>query len=308
MSTRVPSGSGAHVSVTVAVLGLGGVGGMVAARVAAGGHRVVCVGTPATTAAIRSSGIELRAPGGVLRARPESVERLDESVSLLVIAVKEPDLAEALERVEVFAVADAVVLTLLNGLEHPAVVRRRLGPRVAPGSISRYEGFTRAPGSVVQTTRDPLVTAASDDLPRRLLAKALEPLSEAGIEVVVVDDERAVLWEKAARSAPLAAATVASGATLGELRDDPAWWDRLEAAIGESCAVATADGVPLTPASQLVVIDAMPATLTTSTARDKAAGRPSELDAITGSVVRAARRLHVACPELERLFAEAQAA
>ena len=76
-------------------------------------------------------------PSGVVCARPEAVERLEEPVSLLVVAVKAHVLAEALERVEEFAVADGVVLTLLNGLEHPQVVRRRLGPRVAPGSISR---------------------------------------------------------------------------------------------------------------------------------------------------------------------------
>ena len=50
------------------------------------------------------------------------------------------------------------------------------------------------------------------------------------------------------------------------------------------------------------LIDAMPADLTTSTARDVAAGRPSELDAITGAVVRAGRALNVPTPTLDRLL------
>ncbi len=203
---------------TVAVLGVGGVGGMLATRLTAAGHRAVCVATPASAAAIRSAGIELEAPDGALRARPEVVEHLEEPVGLLVVAVKAPALAEALERIEVFAVADGVALTLLNGLEHPEIVRRRLGPRVAPGSISHFQAHAVAPGRVVQETGVPLVTAASDDLPSDMLDRALAPLREAGVDVVLSDDERAVLWDKAARLAPLAAATAASGLTVGELR------------------------------------------------------------------------------------------
>jgi 2-dehydropantoate 2-reductase len=50
----------------------------------------------------------------------------------------------------------------------------------------------------------------------------------------------------------------------------------------------------------------MPPTLTSSTARDIAAGRPSELDAITGAAVRAGRRLDVPTPALDLLLAEAE--
>jgi len=50
----------------------------------------------------------------------------------------------------------------------------------------------------------------------------------------------------------------------------------------------------------------MPASVTTSAARDVAAGRPTELDAIVGGVVRAAERLGVQTPTLERLLDEAE--
>jgi 2-dehydropantoate 2-reductase len=50
----------------------------------------------------------------------------------------------------------------------------------------------------------------------------------------------------------------------------------------------------------------MPPKLTSSTARDVADGRPSELDAITGAAVRAARRVGVPAPALEDLLTEAE--
>jgi 2-dehydropantoate 2-reductase len=114
------------------------------------------------------------------------------------------------------------------------------------------------------------------------------------------------VWEKVARLAPLAAATALTQRPVGDLRDDPEWRARLESAIAEACAVAAAEDVDLDPADQWKIIDAMPADLTTSTARDVAAGRPSELDAITGSVVRAGRMLDVPTPTLDRLLEAAE--
>ena len=286
----------------VAILGPGAVGGSLAVCLSAAGIGVVCVGPPESVATIRSNGLRLDAPRGSVSARPDVTDLLDLPVSLLIVAVKAPALAVALERVEAFAVSDGVALSLLNGLEHAETIRRRLGPRVAVGSISRLEAYRRSPTRIVMTTPSPLVTVASDDVTAGELEGAVEPLRRAGFEVAVAADERAVLWDKAARLGPLAAVTAKTQRTVGELRDDPEWHRTLAAAIEEACAVAAADGVHVTPSAQWEIIDAMPETLTTSTARDVARGRVSELDATAGAIVRAGRRLHVPTPVLEELL------
>ena len=89
--------------------------------------------------------------------------------------------------------------------------------------------------------------------------------------------------------------------------DDSAWRRRIEEAIDEACAIAAADGVMLLPSTQWAIIGDMDYDLTTSTARDIEAGRPSELDAIAGSVVRAGERLGVSCPALTELYERAAA-
>jgi 2-dehydropantoate 2-reductase len=282
----------------VAVLGPGAVGGALAVRLVEAAIPVICVAPPDGVKAIRANGLTLEAPDGTHLVCPHATDVLAEPVSLLLVSVKAPALAEALERVEAFAVADGVAVSLLNGLEHPETIRRRLGPRVAAGSVSRLEAYRESRTRIVQTTPSPLVTVASDDVTSEELEQALDPLREAGIDVALADDERAVLWEKAARLGPLAALTAATQQPVGDLRSDPSLRRRLSAAIEEACAVAAADGVELVPAAQWEIIDAMPATLTTSTARDVAAGRDSELDAIAGAIVRAGRRLHVATPVL----------
>jgi 2-dehydropantoate 2-reductase len=293
------------------VLGIGGVGGMLAARTGA-----LCVGTERTVAAVRERGLRLVHDGEATVAVVEAVERLERPVALLVVAVKSHALDEALDRISGDALVGAVVLPLQNGLEHVAAIRRRYAPHGTPararlpvvvaGSIGRLEAFSPEPGVVVQRTPGALVTAASDTLPRHALEEALAPLRVPGIDVVLRENEAEVLWEKAARLAVLAAATIASGLAVGRLRSDPAWRPRLEDALAEACAVAAADGAMLDPAGQWAIIEAMPRGLTTSAARDAAAGRPTELDAITGSVVRAGARLGVPTPLLDGLLADAQ--
>jgi 2-dehydropantoate 2-reductase len=297
---------------SLAVLGIGGVGGVIAARAHA-----LCVGTARAVEAVRGSGLTLVAHDGTTSvARLDAAERLDRPVALLVVAVKAHALEEALERIDATELDGAAVLPLLNGLEHLDVVRAWVDaawgdaaqrPVVLAGSIGRLEAFSPEPGFVVQHTPGALVTIASDALEADAVDDAVAPLRVPGIEVVAGSGERAVLWDKAARLSALAAATVASGLPVGRLRADPAWRARLGVALGEACSAARAEGVALDPAAQWAIIEAMSDALTTSTARDAAAGRPTELDAITGSVVRAARRAGVPTPELERLLDEAEA-
>ena len=295
----------------IAVLGLGGIGGMVAVRTGA-----LCVGTERTVAAIRADGLTLATGAESIVVHPEAEARLERPVSLLVVAVKSYSLEAALDRVAPGVLDDAVILPLLNGLEHVDAIRARLAMShtsttpvaVAAASIGRVEAYSPEPGLVVQRTPgDAVVAAASRDLEHEALEAVLAPLRVSGIEVVVAGDERAVLWDKAARLAVLAAATVASGESVGALRADAAWRPRLEFALAEGCAVAAADGVRLDPAGQWAIIEGLRHDLTTSAARDAAAGRPTELDAITGSVLRAGRRLGIAAPALEGLLDEARA-
>ena len=279
-------------SAEIAVLGPGAVGGALAVRLARAGKRVVVVATRAATAAIRAEGLTLVAPDGSFTEHVDAAERLAERVALLVVAVKATALTAALDLIEA---EPSLTVPLLNGVEHMDVLHRRFGV-VAAGSAGSFTAHRESPARIVQTTPAMLVTTSS--------VRAAELLRVAGIETRTEENERLVLWWKAARLAPITAVSALTQRPVGELLADPKWRSTLEAAVEEACSVATADGAATTPAEQWAMIELMPPTALTSAARDVAAGRPSELDAIVGGVVRAGERLGVPTPTLAHLLAQ----
>jgi 2-dehydropantoate 2-reductase len=274
---------------------------VLAVGLARAGVRVICIARPNTAELISSEGLTLKHGEQVERERPEAATELLEPAGILLVTVKAPALDDALGRVQAPA---ETVIPLLNGIEHVEEIRSRLpGTRVVAGSIGWIEAWLERPGVVVQNTPRVVMTVASD-----AGEATAEILRRSGAEVRVDGSDAHVLWDKLARQAPVAAATTAAQLPIGELRSDPGWRARLQEAIRETCAIAAADGVALAPEEQWQIIESMPPRLTSSTARDVAAGRPSELDAITGGAVRAAHRVGVPAPVLEALFADAEKA
>ena len=290
----------------VAVLGPGALGGALAVRLATAGVHTICLPRRGMVNIVALAGISLEVEGGeALVARFEVREELTQPVDLLLVTVKAYQLGEALQQVDPAAVAEGVVLPLLNGLEHLDLLRARFGSRVAAGSIAYFEAYRVGRVQIIQTTPSAEITMASEELSGEELERAGAILGSAGFEVRLEHNERQVLWSKAARAAVLSAATSLTHHSVGALLDSPTWRLRLEKALAEACEIAAADGATVSPSTQWAIFGAMDYDLTTSTARDVAEGRPSELDAIVGSVVRAGQRLSVPCPTLSELYAEA---
>ncbi len=285
----------------IAVLGPGGVGGLLAAVLDRSGNEVIVLARESTAQRISAEGIQVQSVTfGEFVARPRAMTRLEEPVEALLVATKAAGLAPALERID----ADpGLVLALLNGLDHIAVLRERFpGGSVLAGSI-RVEADRPAPGVVVHTSPFLLVSMASA---RAELAPAIEQLaaalSEAGVPVKVLDSEAQVMWSKLVRLNALACTTSAYDKLLGEIRSTPDLRRDLVGAIEEACAVGRAEGArDVDAATAVAELDRAHDTLGSSMQRDIAAGRTPELDAIPGSVLRAAARHGLECPTIERL-------
>ncbi|MER7111406.1 ketopantoate reductase family protein [Streptomyces sp. NPDC000229] len=285
---------------TVAVLGPGGIGGLLAALLSRAGHRVICVAGEETARTLRQDGIRVRSVQfGDFTATVEADTELREQVGLCLIAVKHTSLDVALDRVPPGVLGDdALVVPLLNGIEHPEALRERYGERVVPGMI-RAESTRVAPGVVEHGTPFTEVDLAGS--PERLGGVAAV-LEAAGVRVRIVEDETTALWAKLALLAPFALLTTRYRAPIGDVRTGRR--DELVALVEEAAAVSRACGAPADPAAVLARYDAFPPSTKSSMLRDAEAGRPLELDAIGGALLRAAERHAVEVPVAARLVAE----
>ena len=253
-----------------------------------------------TAAALARTGLTVRSRAlGELTARPSIATELTGDVDVLLVATKAGGLAEALERVRT---RPGLVVALLNGVEHFAVLRERFCDERVPAAMIRIESDRSAPGVIEQTSPGVRIDLASDrsQLAARLPALA-GTLRGAGLEVRIGEREADVVWSKLARLCALALTTSASDRPIGFVRTDPRWRSAMENAVGEVVAVAVTEGARLTPGDTLAELDGAHAELGSSMQRDLAAGREPELDAIAGAVLRAGARHGLRCPTIQWL-------
>lgn len=288
---------------TFAVLGPGGVGGLLAAALSHAGEEVTVVAREPTAETIARDGIAVRsAKLGAFVARPRAVALLSDRVGVLLVATKATSLESALRRI---TAAPSLVVPLLNGLDHLELLRSRFGADCVAAGVIRVEADRPEPGHVVHTSPSLRVDLAADDpaLAARLQALA-EVLSAAGIPAVVGAGERQILWSKLVRLNALASTTSVARRPLGAIRSDPSWRAKLLACVEEAAAVANADGARIDPADTIAELDSAHPDLGSSMQRDLEAGREPELDAIQGSVLRAGARHGIGCPTVAELARE----
>lgn len=164
----------------VAVLGPGGVGGLVAAALSRAGTRVAVVARHSTAATIAERGVRVRSVLlGDFTAHPSAVARLDEDVDVLIVATKAAGLREALDRIDA---APRLVLPLLNGLDHIAVLRERFGDDPVVAGTIRVEADRPEPGIVVHTSHFLRIDMASKHAQARApMERLAEILGEANV-------------------------------------------------------------------------------------------------------------------------------
>ena len=146
----------------MAVLGPGGIGGLLAALLARRGDKLTCLAPPATAAHLAGHGLELRSQLlGDAKVAVQGASRLEQPVDYLLITVKAPQLEAAVEAVPPGALGDALVVPFLNGVDHVAWLRERYPPdQVGAGTI-RVESTRVGPGLIEQASPFAVVELAA---------------------------------------------------------------------------------------------------------------------------------------------------
>ena len=281
-----------------AILGAGGVGGLVGACLAHAGASVTLV--------VRSEALEnypkqlrLESPFGNF-AVDVAVAAEVPAVDVLWITVKATQLEPALAA---FKNADAVraIVPLLNGIDHVPLLRARYGAeRVIPATIAG-ETERVSPGHIVH--RSPFARLNVSSAGRALLGSTLDQLQQIGFECRFIDDEPTLMWGKLVFLAPFALTTTASDKTTGEMMADPNWGPLGFACLREACAVALAEGAKIDADAVIAGVMKMPGNMRSSMQKDVEQHKTPELEAIAGPILRGARRHGIEVPATKKLVA-----
>ncbi len=301
----------------VAVLGVGAIGGWLAARLAQAGVSVSLLARGATLEVLCRDGLSLHEADrhwqGHLPASSDPAELGEHDV--VVIAVKGHHLPSAAAQAAALLAPGGKVLSAMNGLPWWLFPERALQAVDPGGAVRALLPAARVIGSVVhascQTTSPGVVRHVMGQ--GWLIGDAAEPgssfeqqlvalLNSAGFEAQAVPDIRAALWYKLWGNATTNPISALTGATTDRLLDDPLVLQTSNAAMHELAAIANALGhpIPHRPEDRHAITRKLGA-FKTSMLQDREAGRPLELDALLGAPREIARQLGIATPMLDAL-------
>lgn len=297
----------------IAVVGIGGVGGYFGAKLAGrytGGTEaeVTFIARGAHLEEMRKNGLQLITPEGTCAIRPDWATEDPAGggpFDLVFFCVKSYSLEESAGLIKNHLSPDAVIISLLNGVDNAERLRFFLpAAQVLNGCVYLsthiiHPGVVRQSGGLARLFFGP--EGETQDR-YRLIEKVLR---EAGIQAEYREDIARVVWEKYLFIEPLASATTYLDKTFGQLLADSESRQLLEGLLEEAERVARGKGIPLPldiHQTTLKKIASFPPETKSSMQLDFERGKQTEIETFTGYVVRLGRSQGLSTPLHERIY------
>jgi 2-dehydropantoate 2-reductase len=286
----------------IAIFGSGGVGGYFGGRLAAAGEDVTFLARGAHLTALQQDGLHIESPNGALHLpkvqatdRPQAIGPVD----VVLFTVKLYDVETAAATLAPLIGSDTAVITMQNGVDAVDMVAKHVGAEHVAGGAAYIVAVIDKPGHVRHTTAQQLVFGERDKRRSARLVAFEEAGVRAGFQAKASEDVEADLWTKFVRLATWSGMTTVTRSPMGVVRDNPATFGMMVAAIQEVITLAHARGVNL-PAdimdSTLGMIKNFPASSKSSMLEDIERGRRLELPWLSGAVVRLGKESGVPTP------------
>ncbi|RRH96022.1 2-dehydropantoate 2-reductase [Mesorhizobium tamadayense] len=289
------------------MMGAGGIGGYVGARLAEAGGDVSFIARGAHLEAMRRDGLRIRSDTGNIflptvsaSAAPADIGPVD----LVIFAVKLYDGEKAAAALGPLIARKTRVVTLQNGIDGIEVLRRHVRGDKVIGGATYLSGFIERPGEVLHAGGLPHILVGGHRDP---LIRALQALCDraVGLELKPVADIDSVLWEKFVTLAAFSGATSLMRSGIGSILDDPEARIFVEQLRDEGMAVAAAAGHPMAEGFEDRVITrwtALPPHVKSSMANDLERGRPIEVAWLSGRMHELGMRFSIATPGHTAVF------
>ncbi len=287
----------------IVVFGTGGVGGYFGGRLAQAGESVTFIARGEHLHAMRTNGLQVNSIKGDFSIRPVSVTddtRQVRDVDAVLVCVKTWQIPAAANAIKPMLGPSTVVVPLGNGVENAAQLAEVLGDEHVADGMCRIASRIAAPGVIQHSVIEPYVAFSElDNHPSERTERLLQAFLHAGVKAEIPVDIRAAVWNKFLFISAGSGMGAVTRVPFDAFRSIDGTRQLLIEALRECQAVAVAQGVDLPLDSidaTLAFIDALPPGTTASMQRDIMAGRPSELEAHNGAIVRLGRKLNIPTP------------
>ena len=311
----------------IAVVGLGAVGGLLAARLVDSGHAVCALARGATLAAVREHGLRLRTDG---EQTSVALEAHDDAHALgpqdlVIVALKGPSLAAAVPSMQPLIGPRTVVMPAMNGVPWwflqtaPADVLladRRLASVDPDGRIEAALPLERVLGCVVHLTcTSPAPGVIRHGFGERLIVgepgggasarvdAVCAALVGAGFKAEASADIRRDIWFKLWGNMTMNPVSALTGAASDRILDDPLVRAFMLRTMAEAAQIGARIGCPIAESGEARIAVARElGGFKTSMLQDALAGRALELDALVGAVHEIGARLAIDTPNIGALL------
>jgi 2-dehydropantoate 2-reductase len=292
----------------IAIFGTGGAGGYFGACLAHAGEDVVFIARGEHLEAIREHGLHLETDAGEIVVRSQATDDPAQvgAVDAVLVGVKTWQVTDAARAMLPMLMPHTVVVPLQNGVDAAAQLIAVLGAEQVLNGLCGTISRVVSPGHIRSLGETNFIKFGEPDneLSERavLLRAAFE---RACVKAEVPPDIEAALWEKFIFVAPYGGVGAVTRAPAGVIRSLHGTRRMLERGMTEILSVARARRVSL--ADNIVektmgLLDSLDPGATTSLQRDINAGKPSELEAWNGAVVRMGQEAGVATPLHEFIY------
>lgn len=291
----------------IGIIGCGAMGSIYAGLLGSSGNEVLVVDSYEDhIRAIEQHGLRISGASGDRTVTVRAFTRTpDETVDLLIIAVKGTQAGTAASSAKKMIRSETVVLTIQNGLGSADEVASVLGEgRLIVGVAQGFGASLPAPGHSHHNDMNAIRMGAYADLAFSEVAVIADIWQAAGFDAEAVEDIAAMQWEKLICNVAYSAISGLTGLSVGQIRDDPHLGKLSRDAAVEAWNVARARDVAINVQDPVQHVrdfaarmpDAKPSVLL-----DIEAGRISEIDTINGAIPREAEKAGLSAPVNETL-------
>lgn len=292
----------------IAIFGTGGAGGYFGARLAQAGEDVVFIARGEHLRAIRERGLRVETNAGDIITGSEATDDPTQvgAVDAVLVGVKTWQVKEAARAMRPMMTPRTFVVPLQNGVEAAAELAKVLGPEHVLSGLCGTISRVVSPGHILSIGETNFIKFGElDNSPSERARHLQQTFERAGVKAEVPPDIQTAVWEKFIFVAPYGGIGAVTRAPADVIRSLPETRRMLEKGMREILEVARSHKVSLPEGiveKSMGLVDSLAPGSTTSLQRDISAGKPSELEAWNGAVVRLGRETGVPTPLHEFIY------